>query len=305
MLDALINFFDRLFLPLSVSNLVVLSLIVALLGLVALLFVSPDLDASFNRSARRGQDNLTSRMLRQLRVLRTSDRGVRDQATLALHYEGNASRPIDTSGDFFLLLRVGLGLGVGVFGLILAIGFVNPLFLLLGVAGYLLPSFLASRHNRERCESIMAQIPQAMQRLQTRIAAGAELRDAFAKTSARRSGPLYAELIWAARQMAIPGNNQYDILREIDARNDLPPTFTPLADQMERAGRRSAKDAREALLSYIDRILEDEDAKRQAKINTLDHKVTVGLVPFLIIGVCLALGGSFLAGILNGPVSPS
>lgn len=302
MLDAIGNLFDRFFLPLSISNLVVLSLIVAVIGLVILLFVSPDLDASFNRGARSGQDNVSSRLLRQVRVLRASDRGIRGQAAMALYYEGNSSRPIDTSGDFFLLLRVGLGLGIGVFGLVLAIGTLNPLFLLLGVAGYLLPSFQASRHNKSRRKKIMNQIPQAMQRLQTRIAAGAELRDAFAKTAARRSGPLYAELIWAARQMAIPGNNQYDVLREIDVRNNMPPFFTPLADQMERAGRRSAKDAREVLLAYIDRILEDEDAKRQAKISSLANKVTVGMVPFLIAGLALALGGPFIAAVVNGPV---
>lgn len=302
MFEAIGDLFNKLLLPLSVSNIVVLSLIVAIIGLVVLLFISPDLDASLNRGVRSGQDSTTSKLLRQVRTLRTSARGVREESKLALFYEGSSSRPINTAGDFFKLVRVAGGLGAGVFGLILGIGSANPLFLLLGVIGYLLPSFVASRYNRGRRKKIMAQVPQAMQRLQTRIAAGAEIREAFAKAAQRRTGPLYAEMLWAARQMAIPGNNQYDILREIDVRNNLPPLFVPVADQMERASRRSAKDAREVLLAYIDRILEDEDAKRQAKISSLANKVTVGMVPFLIAGLALALGGPFAATLINGPV---
>ena len=266
-----------------------------------LLFVSPDLDATFNRGARSGEDDLSSRLLRQLRQLRTSDRGMRQQATVNLFYEGNSSRPVDTSGDFFLLLRVGTAMGTGLFGFILAIAYGSPFFLLLTIIGYLAPSFLAGRHNKSRRKIIVGQIPQAMQRLQTRIAAGADIRDAFAKAAARRVGPLYAEMIWAARQMAIPGNNQYDVLREIDVRNDLPPFFAPLADQMERASRRSPKDARDVFMAYIDRLLEDEDSKRQAKISSLANKVTAGMVPFLIVGLALALGGPFIAALINGP----
>src|SRR5664279_3293930 len=104
MFDALGKFLDRLVLPLSVTNIVVLSLVLAIIALVVMLFVSPDLDATFNRGVRGGQDDPFNRMLRQLRSLRTSDRGMREQATMNLFFEGNPARPVDTSGDFFLLL---------------------------------------------------------------------------------------------------------------------------------------------------------------------------------------------------------
>lgn len=293
-------FFDMLS-RLSTSNLAVVAMLGAIVLLLGLIYVAPNFEASFGRGGKTHEADLRTKLARQFQLLRSPERGMREQASRQLFRDGRSDAPVLVDSDFFLFVRVALSIAMGLVGIILSLLLGSPLFLLTTFLGYIAPSFLANRYNKGRRKKIFAELPIALQRIETRIAAGAEIREAFSKAGGRRTGPLFSELIWASRQMAIPGNNVYEVLHQIDVRNELiPPFFTRLAEQIERGNRRSVSEGRDALLAEIEKVLEDEDSKRQAKIAVLPNKIIMGMSPFLIMGLALALAGPFLAGIING-----
>lgn len=284
---------------LSASNIVVAALLLIIIVLIGLLYFAPALEASFGRNF--SDQDLRIRMLRQLQYLRASERGLLNAVSQKLFCDGRPGSPIVTSGDFFLFGRFVLTMSFGLIGLIMAVLFGSPIYLLLIVIGYLLPAIAADLYNRQRKKRVRLELAPALQRIETYIAAGSDIRESLAKVGAKRTGPLYNELTWAARQMMIPSTDTLEILRALDVRNDIePPLFSRIADQIERARRRSEREAREALLAEIDKYLAGEDAKRQAKIAGIANKVTAGMVPFLIIGLALSMGGPFIVQILSG-----
>ena len=241
-------------------------------------------------------------MVRQVQALRTNDgRTTRERATRMLYRDSRADSIIDTESDFFWLVRITFAVvlfgAVGTTAAVLGV----PALLIVGIAGYNVPLVWASQKNKARQKAMIESIPSALRRLETRIAAGSDIKDAFAKVSFKRDGPLYAELSWAAGQMQIPGNEPYTIMRRIDERNGLI-FFAPLADQVERASRRGRRDGIDAFLAYIDKVLEDDETRRQVRINALGNKVMLGMVPFLVFALMVAIGGPFVVGFIDPSV---
>ena len=285
--------------PASMSNLPVYALFIAILLSTALVYYAPVLASTVGRaSGRSDRGRLVDRLLRQLRSLRSEERGVRDQFTRMLRRDGREDGVIMVDTDFFLFVRVGSGIAIAVIGLLFAYLVGTPAWAILALSGYFLPNIVAARSNRARQRALLRELPGALRRIQTRIASGADIRDALFKVSQKRDEPLYAELYWAAGQMSIPGNDQFDVLRELDERNDLA-FFAPLADQVQRAGKRGRNDAVEAFLGYIERVLEDEEGRRSGKIAGLPTKVTAGMVPFLAISLLVAMVAPYAIGFFN------
>jgi Flp pilus assembly protein TadB len=289
---------NDLFLRLSLSNVAVGILIAIIILLVGLLYATPIVEHRFMGVGKEGT-GVAGRLVRQYQRLRSGDRPLRERFAAALYRDGHAYSPIVVGSDFFLFLRVALAVAGGAIGFVLAVATQTIPFLLLAILGYIAPGFIAGRHNKARRQKILAELPYVFHRLQTWLGSGADLREALIKTAQRREGPIYAEFRWAARQMAIPGQNQYDVVRALDERNDLFGVFAPLADQMERASRRSARDAREVVLSYIERYLDEEMNRRQIQIASVTNKVTAAMIPFLLGSLALSLAGPFLASMIG------
>jgi Flp pilus assembly protein TadB len=297
LVDLLSPFFGWLR-PAVLSNLPVYGLFATIIVSTALVYYAPALASTIGRAQGRDRGRFGERLLRQLRSLRSEERGVRDQFTRMLRRDGREDGLILTDTDFFLFVRVGAGIGIAVLGLLFAYLLGTPAWAIAALSGYFIPNILAAQANRRRQRSILRDLPGALRRIQTRIASGADIRDALFKVSQKRQGPLYAELYWAAGQMSIPGNDQFDVLRELDERNDLS-FFAPLADQVERAGKRGRNDAVEAFLGYIERVLEDDEGKRSGKIAGLPTKVTAGMVPFLAISLLIAVIAPYAIGFIG------
>lgn len=289
--------------PSAMSNLPVYALFASIVVSTMVVYYAPVLASTIGRASGRDRGRVGERLLRQLRALRSEERGVRDQFTRMLRRDGRSDGVIMTETDFFLFVRVAAGIGIAVLGLVFAYLLGTPAWAIAALSGYFLPNIFAAQANRRRQRLLLRELPGALRRIQTRIASGSDLRDSLFKVSQKREGPLYAELYWAAGQMSIPGNDQFDVLRELDERNNLS-FFAQMADQIERAGKRGRKDATEACLGYIERVLEDDENKRSGRIAGLPTKVTGAMVPFLAISLLVALLAPFLVGFISGE-SPS
>lgn len=298
-LNALLGQFFGWLRPAAMSNLPIYALFATILVSTTIVYYAPALAATIGRASGRDRGKLGERLLRQLRSLRSEERGVRDQFTRMLRRDGREDGLILTDTDFFLFVRVAAGVGVAVVGLIFAYLLGTPAWAIAALSGYFLPNVLAAQANRRRQRAILRDLPGALRRIQTRVASGSSIRDALFKVSQKREGPLYAEIYWASGQMSIPGNDQFEVLRELDERNDLS-FFAPLADQVERAAKRGRKDGLDAFLGYIERVLEDDESRRSGKISGLPTKVTAGMVPFLAISLLLALVSPYVIGFISG-----
>jgi hypothetical protein len=229
-------------------------------------------------------------MIAQLRLLLRSDRPLSERVTRLAYRDGRPEGDLDTTSDFLLFTRIAAGIVAGSLGLLLAVITGFPPLVILGPAGFIVPIVYAMVHNRERRKRIMAEVPPVMRQLETRVSAGLDLRESFVRIAAGRPTGLYAELGWAAAQMANPAVSSYDVLRALDARTGLR-LWGPLADQMERAVRRGRRDETDVFLAYVGRLVADDEAKRDAAIAGIGNKVIVAMFPFLFGGLLASVVG--------------
>lgn len=289
--------------PLSASNLIIFALLGVILAFAGLAIFTPVIMGYLGIGRSMEQRTIAERLARQWRIIFGSndERPLRERIVRQFYRDGRTGAAIDTTTDFFRIFRISTGIAVFVIAGVMAIVLGLPYLILVGALGYNLPLIIASRRNAGRVRDLIDSIPSALRRIETRIAAGAEIREAFAKVAAKQRGPLFDELGWAAAQMAIPGNEPYSVMRRIDERNGII-FFAPLADQIERASKRGRRDAVDAFLAYIDKVLEEDETKRQAKISALGNKVMLGMIPFLIFALILSIGGPFVVGFFEPPL---
>jgi len=269
----------------------VTALAVILLALIVLILFLPNASAAI--TARTGENSLAGRMLAQLRLITFGERPFSERITRLAYRDGRPESDLETTSDFLLFTRIALGTILGVVGLLLTVVTGFPLLVVLGPLGFIAPVLYAMLYNRQRRAKIAKDVPQVMRQLETRVSAGLDLREAFRRVAAGRTGGLYAELGWASAQMANPSISSYEVLRSLDARSGLR-LWGPLADQMERAGRRGRRDEIDVFLAYIGRIIEDDEAKRDAVIAGVANKVILAMFPFLIAGLFASVIGPFV-----------
>lgn len=284
---------------LSTSREAQIVLVVLIALLVGLLFLS----SGSNRMAptRPSNASLIGRLVYQANLFAAGRAPLRERTRSMLQRGGRTDGEVMLDSDFFLLVRIVVGAILGLLGLLLML--VTGSYQLAGVSllGFVAPSFVAMRYNAGRRKRYLEEMPRAMRMLETRIGPGVKIGDAFRRVAEGRSGPLWSELAWASAQMSIPSANMFEVLRELDARNNVG-YWAPLADQLERASRRGQKDVNETFLAAISRLLEDEEARRNASIASLPNKVIFGSLPFLLIALMIGIGGPFLSGLLFGNV---
>ena len=293
-LGSLLSPFASFLLPMSQSNAIPVTLVLLLVVFGLLIAAAPLISETLSRRGNRLDDRgTTDRIARVYRLLRVPETPLRERLIAGLYQDGRRDAAIPMDSDLFLLSRLVISLGLFLIGALLMMLTGTPAFLILGALGYVLPTIIVGRHNSARTKSILRDIPAILRRLETRISAGADIGEAFARISAREKRPLYVELAWAAGQMKIPGNETYDVLRKIDERNGIM-FFAPLADQVERGARRGRRDGIDAFLAYIDKVLEDDESHRQAKIGGIANKILLVMVPFLLCSLGLAIGLPFI-----------
>lgn len=271
-------------------------LAIILLALVVLILFLPDATAVI--SSRTGENSLAGRMLAQLRLISFGERPFAERLARLAYRDGRAGSDLETGSDFLLFTRIALGTILGLVGLLASALTGFPLLIILGPLGFIAPVLYAMLYNRQRRTKIAADVPAVMRQLETRVSAGLDLRESFRRVSAGRTGGLYAELGWASAQMSNPSVSYYDVLRSLDARSGLR-LWGPLADQMERASRRGRRDEIDVFLAYIGRIIEDDEAKRDAVIAGVANKVILAMFPFLIAGLFASVIGPFVFTLSN------
>lgn len=273
---------------LALDRTAIFALTLLLIGLVSLLVFAPRAGEAL--SSRSGGDTLLGRMLAQLRLLTRSDRPLAERVTRLAYRDGRVGGELDTNSDFLLFSRIAAGSISTALGLLLAVLTGIPPLVLLAPAGFILPAIYAIYHNRERQKRMAAEVPPILRQLETRVSAGLDLRESFVRIAAGRPTGLYAELGWAAAQMANPSISTYDVLRTLDVRTGLR-LWGPLADQMERAIRRGRRDETDVFLAYVGRLVSDDEAKRDAMIAGIGNKVIVAMFPFLFGGLLASVIG--------------
>ena len=267
------------------------ALAIILLALVVLILFLPDATAVI--SSRTGENSLAGRMLAQLRLITFGERPFAERLARLAYRDGRVGSDLETGSDFLLFTRIALGTILGIVGLLASALTGCPLLVILGPLGFIAPVLYAMLYNRQRRTKIATDVPAVMRQLETRVSAGLDLRESFRRVSAGRASGLYAELGWASSQMSNPSVSYYDVLRTLDARSGLR-LWGPLADQMERASRRGRRDEIAVFLAYIGRIIEDDEAKRDAVIAGVANKVILAMFPFLIAGLFASVIGPFV-----------
>lgn len=126
---------------------------------------------------------------------------------------------LETSPQAWLMLSVFCGVTVGGIALLLA----NSLLLMgLGVVlGLLLPVLIATQIRERRQRRILAELPDATQRLANLLDAGRSLADSVAECAENTRGPLRTELIRIAREFEV-GAPPQRVLSEFSDRVGLP-----------------------------------------------------------------------------------
>lgn len=283
--------FADLLRSLATNRSLVSGLVVLLLAIVALIVFLPNASAAI--SLRTGESTLAGRMLAQLRLVTFGERPLAERITRLAYRDGRGNSDLETNSDFLLFTRIALGTILGIVGLLLTLITGFPLLVIAGPLGFIAPVLYAMFYNRQRRARIAADVPAVLRQLETRVSAGLDLREAFRRIAAGRTTGLYAELGWAAAQMANPTASPYEVLRTLDARGGLR-LWGPLADQMERASRRGRRDEIDVFLAYIGRLISDDEARRDAVIAGVANKVILAMFPFLITGLFASVIGPFV-----------
>jgi hypothetical protein len=286
--------------PLANSNLVIFVLSAAAVALGAVLFYTPQMQDIYLRSGRSERANLLDRLIRPARQLRGSEQALGINLQNQLFRDGKLDNPIDDTSEVFFLVRFVMAFVMFCAGFVLMIGLGGePLLLGLGAVGYFLPIIFAKLHNRGRAKKIEKELPAALQRLQTRVAANGNIPEAFRKVSELREGPLYSELDWAYRQMNIPGADMFETLKRLDDRCGSR-FWAPLAEQIKRAKKRGDKSLQETFQNYVERRLEKEISKIEQKAEGVVTRLSVAMTPFLLLAVLLSIASGIVVNASNG-----
>jgi pilus assembly protein TadC len=297
--------------PAAASQITIFVLAGFAIALILALFFMPTLEEVATR-ANFGVDRtrFSSRMIRQAQSLRpTRENKMRDQLRDNLYRGGRSSDVMETSGDFFIFLRILCAVGFGLVGVLYVLVFGAPIFYLAAAAlGYLAPTILANLHNRSRRKAISAALPAAMPRLGTAFDTEPDPRAAIAKVAKSDTGPLYDELDWAAGRMATVGN-VYDVLRQLDARNGIT-FFGPLADTAEREAMNSYPRMRAIVREYINEKLDDHYNDLEKRLGNLPNKVIMAVAIPMMLGILITVMGPILLSLIdqlshNNPLSPA
>jgi pilus assembly protein TadC len=159
------------------------------------------------------------------------------------------------------------------------------------LAGYVLPLVLAQLHNRARRKQILDALPNAMPRLATAFSIDTYLLPMiFSKVAESDIGPLYDELDWAAGQMALAVRDPYEVIAQLDSRNNIT-FFGRLANDIERGAGSSEANMRKAAQDYIDEALSEYYADYEKRIGNLPNKVIVAVGIPMVIGIMVVVMG--------------
>jgi pilus assembly protein TadC len=311
LLWGLATLLGRLLGPLSTSNVTLVALALIALALLALLFFMPTVETILMRSGFgiSGRNRITNRMLRQAQALRPSrERSFSARLRENLYRDGRAGAPIDTGSDFFTFFQLVFGFIFLILGFLLTVvGNGSPFYLALAFAGFFAPWLVATLHNRNRRAAIVAELPRALPRMATQLDMEPDLKTVFAKVAQSGVGPLYEEFQWAAGQMAIAARSVYDVMRDLDRRNALPPFFGPMADEAEREARGSDAKMKAAIRENIVLALDEHYARAEQRLGSIGNQATVAVALPMLAGVLAAILGPLilqLIGQLSQVISP-
>ena len=284
--------------PISTSNITLVALALVALALIALLFFMPTVETMLSRTGLglAGRNRIGNRMLRQAQNLKPSrERSFSARLRENLYRDGRASAPIDTASDFFTFFQLTFGFIFLLLGfLITVVANGSFIFLLLGLAGFFTPWLFATMHNRSRRAAIIRELPRALPRMATQLDMEPDLKTVFAKVAQSGTGPLYEELQWAAGQMAIAARSVYDVMRDLDRRNVLPPFFGPMADEAEREARGSDAKMKAAIRETIVQALDDHYAKAEQRLGAIGNQATIAVAVPMLLGVLAAILGPIM-----------
>lgn len=280
--------------PMSASNLVLFLLAVAAGLLLGVILFAPTLEARLARSGRGGANRLTTRMVRQWKLLRQPGRTMREAVVANLFVDSDPSSRVIESGDFFDFMRLAISAACFLGGAVLVVGMNGSIVvMLLPALGWFGPLFIARRHNAARTKAIAKALPRVLPKLETRISAGASLREALAYVARTIDGPLATEFEWAARQLSLAAQTTAPVLYELDERTGLK-VFHALARELER-GEATSEDARQkAFLGFAERIRTEAEDRRAEQLRRLEGNVTKWTLPFLIIALIVSTMGPLI-----------
>jgi pilus assembly protein TadC len=297
--------------PAATSQISIFVLAGFAIALVLALYFMPTLEEMVAR-ANFGVDRtrLSSRMIRQAQALRpTRENRLRDQIRDNVYRGGRRSDVMETSGDFFLFLRILCAVAFGTVGAFYVLVLNAPIFYLaVALLGYLAPLVYANLHNRSRKRAIEAALANMMPRLATAFDTEPDPRAAIAKVAKSDEGPLYDELDWAAGRMATVGNI-YDVLRQLDTRTPGLNFFGPLADTAEREALNSYPRMRAIVRDYINEQLNDHYTELEKRLGSLPNKVIVAVAIPMMVGIMITIMGPLVLSLIdqlshNNPLSP-
>jgi len=290
--------------PLASSQITIFFLGGVAVALVLALYFMPTFEDMISR-ANFGSDRtrFSSRMIRQMQSIRpTRDNKLSDTMRENLYRGGLSTDIIETNGDkadFFVFLRILCAVCLGAVGAFYVI-FLHAAILFLGLAvmGYLLPAMWATLHNGARKRKLLAALPVALPLLASAIDTEPDIRSALAKVAKTETGPLYDELDWAAGQMAAAIADIYDVLRKLDARNNII-FFGPLADTAEREARQADARMRSVMREYINEQLSDYYGELDKRLGNLPNKVIMAVALPMMIGVLTVIMGPIILTLLQ------
>jgi Flp pilus assembly protein TadB len=242
----------------------------------------------------------SSRMIRQIQSIRpTRDNKLSDTMRENLYRGGLSTDVMETNGDFFVFLRILCAVCLGAIGVVYVVFLHAGVFFLgLAVLGYLLPAMWATLHNGARKRKLLAALPVALPLLASAIDTEPDIRSALAKVAKTEEGPLYDELDWAAGQMAAAIADIYDVLRKLDARNNII-FFGPLADTAEREARQADARMRSVMRDYINEQLGDYYGELDKRLGNLPNKVIMAVALPMMLGVLTVIMGPIVLTLLQ------
>lgn len=204
----------------------------------------------------------------------------------------------------YVLLRVGLGLGLLLFGMVFTmlvpenpnLGVALIFSSLLGLAGFLFPTFWIKRTVARRREDIERAFPDAMDMILVCIEGGQSLDQAMARVGKEMQtgagSPLAAELQIVTQEFRV-GKDRIAVLRDFAERtgvNDVS-SFVTVMIQSIAFGTSVA----DALRVYASEMRDKRLMRAEEKANVLPTKLTLGTMLFTVPPLVLILvGPSFI-----------
>ncbi|MCL5777108.1 type II secretion system F family protein [Limibaculum sp. FT325] len=203
----------------------------------------------------------------------------------------------------YVLLRIGLGLGLLLFGVVITflipeepkMGVALIFSSLLGLAGFLFPTFWIKRKIEHRRQEIERAFPDAMDMILVCIEGGQSLDQAMArvgKEMQNSAGPLASEMQIVTQEFRV-GKDRVAVLRDFGERtavNDVK-SFVTVMIQSIAFGTSVA----DALRVYASEMRDKRLMRAEEKANVLPTKLTLGTMVFTVPPLVLILvGPSFI-----------